>query len=97
MNHADSMQVAVELAEFFKYFSDSTRIRILMLLCGGERCVCDIAAELKMTQSAISHQLNQLKKSRLVCTRREGKSVFYALADEHVNDILLCGEKHVSE
>ena len=72
-----------DLAELFKIFGDSTRIRILFVLFEAEVCVCDLAAALNMTQSAISHQLRILKQSRLVKSRREGKSVFYSLADEH--------------
>ncbi|MDO5444399.1 MAG: metalloregulator ArsR/SmtB family transcription factor [Eubacteriales bacterium] len=88
---------SLELAEFFKYFSDPTRVRILSILCSGERCVCDIAGELGMNQSAISHQLNLLRKSRLVRTRRDGKSVYYSLDDDHVKDILSCGISHLTE
>ena len=88
---------SLELAEFFKYFSDPTRVRILSILCNGERCVCEIAGELGMNQSAVSHQLNLLSKSRLVRTRREGKSVYYSLGDDHVRDILTCGISHLME
>ena len=73
-----------DLAELFKVFGDSTRIRILFVLFEAEVCVCDLAEALHMTQSAISHQLKILKNSRLVKSRREGKSVFYSLADSHV-------------
>lgn len=88
---------AFALAEFFKYFSDPTRIRILSLLSEGEKCVCDIASELDMNPSAISHQLNLLRKSRLVRTRRNGKSVYYELTDDHVRELLICGLSHISE
>ena len=86
-----------DLAELFKIFGDSTRIRILFVLFESEVCVCDLAAVLNMTQSAISHQLRILKQSRLVKSRREGKSVFYSLADEHVIRILSQGMEHIME
>jgi len=86
-----------ELAEVFKVFGDSTRIRIMYALISGEMCVCDITELLGMTQSAISHQLRLLKAHRLVKSRREGKSVFYSLDDEHVYSILFQGLRHVEE
>ena len=86
-----------DLAELFKLFGDSTRIRILYLLFESEMCVCDIAQLLGMTQSAISHQLQLLKKSKLVKYRRQGKTVFYSLADGHVRTIIGQGMEHVSE
>lgn len=86
-----------DLAELFKIFGDSTRIRILFVLFEAEVCVCDLAQALNMTQSAISHQLRILKQSRLVKSRREGKSVFYSLADEHVRTIIAQGREHVVE
>ena len=86
-----------DLAELFKIFGDSTRIRILFVLFEAEVCVCDLAAALNMTQSAISHQLRILKQSRLVKSRREGKSVFYSLADEHVCTIISQGQEHIEE
>ena len=86
-----------DLAELFKIFGDSTRIRILFVLFEAEVCVCDLAAALNMTQSAISHQLRILKQSRLVKSRREGKSVFYSLADEHVRTIISQGREHIEE
>ncbi|MBQ2597153.1 MAG: helix-turn-helix transcriptional regulator, partial [Oscillospiraceae bacterium] len=73
-----------DLAELFKVFGDTTRIRILYVLFESEMCVCDIAALLNMTQSAISHQLRLLKQARLVRSRREGKTVYYFLDDDHV-------------
>ena len=85
------------LAEFFRIFGDSTRIRILYVLFEAEMCVCDIAALLGMTQSAISHQLKALKNARLVKSRREGKTVFYALADDHVKTIIDQGLEHILE
>ena len=86
-----------DLSEMFRIFGDSTRIRILYVLFESEMCVCDIAALLGMTQSAISHQLRALKNARLVKARREGKTVFYALADDHVKTIINQGLEHVSE
>ena len=86
-----------DLAELFRIFGDSTRIRILYVLFEAEMCVCDIAALLGMTQSAISHQLRALKNARLVKARREGKTVFYSLADDHVKTILDQGIEHVCE
>ena len=86
-----------DLAELFKVFGDSTRIRILFVLFEAEVCVCDLAEVLHMTQSAISHQLKILKQAKLVSARREGKSVFYALADEHVRTIIAMGREHIEE
>ena len=86
-----------DLAELFKIFGDSTRIKILYVLFESEMCVCDIAQLLGMNQSAIYHQLRSLKQSRLVKARREGKTVFYSLADGHVRTILDQGLEHVLE
>ena len=86
-----------DLAELFKVFGDSTRIRILYVLFEAELCVCDIAQTLNMTQSAISHQLRILKQSKLVKNRREGKQVFYSLADDHVRTIIAQGREHIDE
>ena len=86
-----------DLAELFKVFGDSTRIRILFVLFGSEVCVCDLAETLNMTQSAVSHQLKILKQAKLVSSRREGKSVFYSLADEHVRTIIDQGREHIEE
>ncbi|NBJ94613.1 ArsR/SmtB family transcription factor [Parablautia muri] len=86
-----------DMAELFKVFGDSTRIRILYILFEAEVCVCDLAQALNMTQSAISHQLKILKQSKLVKSRREGKSVFYSLADSHVRTIIAQGREHVEE
>ena len=85
------------LADFYKVFGDFTRIRILCILLRGEMCVCDLAQTLDMTQSAISHQLRALKNVRLVKARREGKTVFYSLADDHVKTIINQGLEHVRE
>lgn len=89
--------VMYELAELYKIFGDSTRIKILCVLSECEMCVCDIATILNMTQSAISHQLRALKQSKLVKYRREGKAVFYSLADSHVKTIINQGLEHVCE
>ncbi|MBE6555395.1 MAG: helix-turn-helix transcriptional regulator [Ruminococcaceae bacterium] len=86
-----------DLAELYHIFGDSTRIRILYALFESELCVCDIATLLGMTVSAISHQLRLLKSASLVRWRREGKTVFYALADDHVRRILDQGMEHVNE
>lgn len=86
-----------ELADFFKIFADSTRIKILFVLKCSEMCVCDIAQLLNMTQSAISHQLRILKQMKLVKNRREGKTVFYSLADDHITTILSQGIEHIEE
>lgn len=86
-----------DLAELFKVFGDSTRIRMLFVLFEAEVCVCDLAEVLHMTQSAVSHQLKILKQAKLVRARREGKSVFYALADDHVRTIIAQGREHIEE
>lgn len=86
-----------DLAELFKVFGDSTRIRILFVLFEAEVCVCDLAQALSMTQSAVSHQLRILKQNKLVKSRREGKSVFYSLADDHVRSIIDQGREHIEE
>lgn len=86
-----------DLADLFKMFSDSTRIRILYVLFESEVCVCDLAKVLNMTQSAVSHQLRLLKQSKLVKSRREGKSIFYSLADDHVRTIIDQGHEHIEE
>ncbi|MCI8838099.1 MAG: winged helix-turn-helix transcriptional regulator [Hungatella sp.] len=90
-------QELLDLAEFFKVFGDSTRIKILYALSQSEMCVCDIATLLQMGQSAISHQLRVLKQMRLVNFRRDGKTVFYSLSDGHIQTILAQGMEHISE
>lgn len=90
-------QQLLNLADFFKVFGDSTRIKILYVLSQSEMCVCDIATLLQMGQSAISHQLRVLKQMRLVTFRREGKTVFYRLADSHIETILAQGMEHIEE
>ena len=86
-----------DLAELFKTFGDSTRIRILCILSRTPLCVCDIAAVLGLTQPAVSYQLKILKRSRLIKSRREGKAVFYSLADRHVEIILGMAKEHLEE
>ena len=85
------------LADLFKVFGDGTRIRILYALYEQEICVCDLAQLLGMTQSAVSHQLRVLKTARLIRSRREGKTVFYALADDHVSTLLRQATEHIHE
>ena len=86
-----------ELAELFKVFGDVTRIKIMSVLLEGELSVGEISEKLVMSSSAISHQLDILRRSKLVKTRREGKSVYYSLDDEHVYEIISCGIEHISE
>lgn len=90
-------EVLFDLAEFFKVFGDSTRIKIMYALFEHEMCVCDIVALLNMTQSAVSHQLRVLKQARLVKYRKEGKVVYYSLNDEHIKDIVKEGLEHINE
>lgn len=97
MNTMPKEEEIYELADLFKIFSDFTRIKILYVLSDTELCVCEIAQKLDMTQSAISHQLKILKQSKLVKSRREGKAMFYSLADSHVKTILHHGLDHVQE
>jgi ArsR family transcriptional regulator len=86
-----------DLAELFKVFGDTTRIKILWALDESELCVCDIAFLLNMTQSAISHQLKVLKQAKLVKNRRDGKVIYYSLDDEHVKRIFDQGMIHIKE
>jgi DNA-binding transcriptional ArsR family regulator len=90
-------EILYDLAELFKVFGDSTRIKILCALFQAEMCVCDIAALLGMNQSAVSHQLKVLKNTRLVKFRKEGKVVYYSLDDEHVKQIFDQGLTHIAE
>lgn len=97
---ADSMpndDTLIDLSELFRVFGDSTRIKILTALSKGEMCVCDISKVVGMTDSAVSHQLKILKNAKLVSFRRDGKTVFYSLADDHVNTILKQGLDHINE
>ena len=93
----DGRDIWNELADLFKVFGDSSRIRILYKLQEGEMCVQDIAEGLSMTQSAVSHQLKILKMSKLVKNRRDGKMVYYSLDDDHVSTILSMGKEHLEE
>ncbi len=95
--HMPDEEQLADLADFFRVFGDTTRIRILYVLMCSEVCVCDIANLLGMTQSAISHQLRVLKQMDLVKNRREGKTIFYSLADGHIKSILAQGLEHINE
>ena len=86
-----------ELADFYKVFADSTRVKILCVLLESEMCVCDLAEVLNMTQSAISHQLRVLKQMKLVKNRRDGKTVYYSLADGHIQTIISQVMEHITE
>ena len=90
-------EVLYDLAELFKMFGDSTRVKILYALHDNELCVQDIANAVQLSQSAVSHQLRVLKDSKLVRFRREGKTVYYALDDDHVRSILSLGMDHIEE
>ena len=90
-------EILYDLAEFFKVFGDSTRIKIICALFESEMCVCDLAALLNVSQSAISHQLKTLKSARLVKYRRDGKVIYYSLDDEHVKHVFDEGLRHVTE
>lgn len=91
------IELLYDVAELFKVFGDSTRVRILCALFESEMCVCDIAGVLEMTQSAISHQLRVLKQARLVKCRRDGKTVYYSLADDHIQTIFDQAFEHIME
>lgn len=97
MKKRDEETELYDLAELFKVFGDSTRIRILFVLFEREVCVCDLAETLQMTQSAISHQLRILKQNKLVKSRRDGKLIYYSLADDHVRSIIEQGREHIEE
>ena len=90
-------EMIFDLADFYKIFGDTTRVKILYALDKSELCVCDISALLGMSVSAVSHQLRALRESDLVRTKRDGKVIYYSLADEHVKSILECGIEHISE
>ena len=87
----------LSLADLYKVFADSSRIKILWALSVSELCVCDLAVVVKMTQSAVSHQLRVLKQAKLVKSRRDGKVVYYSLDDDHVHQIIALGLEHVLE
>lgn len=87
----------LELADLFKMFADSTRIKILYSLFAGEKNVTEICDEIEMNQSAVSHQLKALKNAKLVRSKRDGKAIIYSLADEHVKTIIAMGKEHIEE
>jgi len=95
--HMPEVEQFYDLADLFKVFGDSTRVKILYALFSAEMCVCDIAVLLNMTQSAISHQLRILKQARLIKYRKEGKVVYYSLDDDHVKGIFDQGLSHINE
>lgn len=97
MERIPERDVLEQIAELFKAFGDPTRVHILSLLLGGERCVGDIAQGVALSQSAISHQLRLLKQMHLIKYRRDGKNILYSLADNHVRTILEMGLEHVME
>lgn len=90
-------EMIYDLAEFFKVFADSTRMKIIYALMENELCVCDIANIVQTTQSAISHQLRLLKQAKLVKFRKEGKVVYYSLDDDHISQIVRKGREHIEE
>ncbi|MCI8472612.1 MAG: helix-turn-helix transcriptional regulator [Clostridiales bacterium] len=90
-------EVLYDLAELYKIFGDTTRVKLLCILFEGEMCVQHLAQLLQVSQSAVSHQLRILKGARLVKYRRDGKTVYYALADDHVREIIGCGMEHITE
>lgn len=93
----DNEPTLYDLAELFKIFGDSTRIRILFIMFEAEVCVCDLALLLNMNQSAVSHQLKILKQAKLIKSRRVGKQIFYSLDDDHVRNIIGAGIEHLTE
>lgn len=96
-NGMPSENMIQELADFYKVFGDMTRIKILCALFQAESCVCGLAEAIGMTQSAVSHQLRVLKQMKLVTSRREGKEIYYSLADAHIQSILNQGIEHITE
>ena len=97
MKQSPGDEMICDLADLFKIFGDTTRMRILYALWESEMCVCALAEYLGMTQSAISHQLKVLRQNRLVSSRREGKTIIYFLADDHVRTIVAQGWEHLTE
>ena len=91
------VEMLYDLADFYKVFADSTRIKILYALLQSELCVCDLAEVLGASQSAVSHQLRMLKQMKLVKFRREGKAIVYSLSDDHIQNILSQGFEHITE
>ena len=97
MQNIPAKETMEQIAELFKGVADPTRVHILSLLSQQERCVTEIAEEVQLSQSAISHQLRILKQNKLVKNRREGKSIFYSLAEDHVRSIIAQGREHIEE
>lgn len=97
INELPDDELIADLSDMFKIFGDQTRVKILMALESAELCVCDIAAVMNMSQSAISHQLRVLKQSNIVKTRRQGKVVYYSISDNHVKEIFDIAMVHVQE
>lgn len=97
MRNTPDTETQAMIADLFKGFADTTRVKILFLLLGGEQCVNDIAQSVELSQSAVSHQLRLLKQMHLIKYRREGKNLLYSLADDHVRTILQMGLEHVVE
>ena len=87
----------LRVADFFKMFGDPTRVKIIYTLEGRELCVCDISAVLGMTKSAVSHQLSILRQANLVKFRRDGKNIYYSLADDHIKNVFIAGSEHIKE
>lgn len=96
-NGMPSEEIMQGLADFYKVFGDTTRIKILCALFQAESCVCCLAEAIGMTQSAVSHQLRILKQMKLVKNRREGKTIYYSLADAHIQSIINQGMEHITE
>lgn len=90
-------EILLCMADFYKALSDSTRIKIINLLCGHELCVCDISSILNLTKSTVSHQLQNLKEMNLIKSRKQGKEVLYSLADKHVEEVFVISHTHVLE
>ena len=97
LGHMPPEDELLDLAELFKVFGDTTRIKILYVLFESELCVCDIAEILGMSQSAVSHQLRIIKQAKLIKNRRDGKTVYYSLADDHVKTIIGMAKEHLEE
>lgn len=97
LSHMPPEDELLDLAELFKVFGDTTRMKILYVLFESELCVCDIAAILGISQSAISHQLRIIKQAKLIKNRRDGKTIYYSLADDHVKTIIGTAKEHLEE
>ena len=92
-----NMEIINELSEFFKVFSDTTRLKILKVLLDGETCVNDISSKINVSSSAVSHQLSYLRRTNLVKTRKEGQVIYYSIADNHIKVIIEYGLEHIKE